>query len=153
MGWRNTIVFQPLIGEKDFIDKFKENTVFEKCNFVYPTEAWEYEQYKGDTVEMCREITDMHPGITFYGYELGDTTLAQYSYRQILFNKENGIIFLGKHIYSADDEMAPTFDGLSIRGTAYGDVYGKYLSATDKFKNIDFEENNNENGGYSEDMS
>ena len=41
MGWRNIIVFKPLIGEQLFISKFKENTEFEEKD----NDCWKYEQF------------------------------------------------------------------------------------------------------------
>jgi hypothetical protein len=143
MGWRQTIVFQPLIGEKYFISEFKKNNHFEKRK-----NCWVYTQYKGDTIEMCHEIANAFPGITFYGYRIEDTTCGQWFYRQVMFNKQDGVIFLGKNIYTADDEVRPIFDGLSIRGKQWG----RYNCDTNKYE-IEIEEDNNEDGGYCEERN
>ena len=143
MGWRQTIVFQPLVGEKTFIDKFKDSTTFEKRK-----DYWIYEEYKGDTIEMCHEIANKHPGITFYGYRVEDNTCGQWACRQVMFNKQDGIIFLGKNIYSADEETRPMFDGVSIRGKQYL----KYNNETDDF-DVELEVSDDENGGYCEERN
>ena len=114
MGWRMTLVFKPLFGERTFIKNFYE-TAGKQFNEV-GNEAFSFEEYKGDACEMANNIANIYPGIIFYGYRIEDTTCGQWIFRQIIFNKQDGVFFLGKKTYCTDEEKDIIIENLCIRG-------------------------------------
>ena len=102
------IVFKPLFGEYDVLNSF-----FDTADQHYQVEeysAFSYEQ-DSDAIEMAREITEVYPGITFIGYRIENDT-----YRQMLFNAQDGIFFMGKKSYTADDQTHVMIGDMCIRG-------------------------------------
>ena len=87
-----TIVFKPLIGEQEFVDRFNNDT----CSSFKDVEngCKMYTLPRGDKHEMCNDICEIYPGITFIGYSSYDDEEIEI-YNQILFNKQDGIFFIG----------------------------------------------------------
>jgi len=139
-----TVTFQPLIGEKKLIDKFR-NTAFEHYDIQPSQHAWAYSVYHGDVGEMCTDICEKYPGITFYGYYKEDNTCGQYIFRQIIFNKEDGLIFAGRKAYEGEADVWPIFEDVSIRGEKIiqeQNDNGEFVECNKEKQNDDV------NGGY-----
>lgn len=116
MGYRTSIEFAPLIGEKKYVDNFLKKNPEGNCL---------YEEYKGDYNRMCEDICKAYPGLTFIGYTIFDNTCGDISYHQIIFNK-HGIIFYGPEYDEYSGENSLIFDlniPCAIRGYTREDRY------------------------------
>ena len=155
MGWRNTIVFRPLLGEQDFIDKF-----YSKGNPFRSENDEDYfylYEYKSSTEELCYTVTKEYPGITFIGYTIYDTTCGDLFISQIMFNRQDGIIFYGPRYrkdYGGQKLLFDKNNNCIIRGIQNGDHI--YNHETNKSEEVEpgsiWKETNTENAGYNIDI-
>jgi hypothetical protein len=133
MGYRTSLTFKPLIGHKLYIEYFENEIKKNKPNkygsyhgiYKQNDGNYHYSIVNGSIEKMCKEVANLFPGITFYGYGITDSTTGNWIAWQLLWNKNDGIFFASDE-YSYTDAYGNVeilFDGVSIRGKTYDGEY------------------------------